>query len=66
MEICNGNWGKKDTIESTWEVKDSQDSKGGTLDEMPNSADRDLIESTSSRKRASNRGMELPPHSQNI
>jgi hypothetical protein len=35
----------------TWEVRDSQDSKGGTLDEMPDSTERDLIESTSSRKR---------------
>jgi hypothetical protein len=31
-------------------VKDSQDSKGGTLDEMPYSGKRDLVESTSSRK----------------
>jgi hypothetical protein len=29
---------------------DSQDSKGGTLDEMPNSPERKLVESTSSRK----------------
>ena len=28
----------------------SQDSKGGTLDEMSNSGERELIESTSSRK----------------
>ena len=34
----------------TWEVRDSQDSKGGTLDEMPNSGERELVESTSSRK----------------
>ena len=34
----------------TWEVRDSQDSKGGTLDEMPNSRERELIEPTSSRK----------------
>ena len=31
-------------------MRDSQDSKGGTLDEMPNSGERELIESTSSRK----------------
>ena len=31
-------------------MKDSQDSKGGTLDEMPNSGERELVESTSSRK----------------
>ena len=34
----------------TWEVRDSQDSKGGALDEMPNSRERELIEPTSSRK----------------
>jgi hypothetical protein len=31
-------------------VRDSQDSKGGTLDEMPNSGERELVVSTSSRK----------------
>ena len=31
-------------------MSDSQDSKGGTLDEMPNSRERELVESTSSRK----------------
>ena len=31
-------------------MKDSQDSKGGTLDEMPNSGERELVEPTSSRK----------------
>ena len=34
----------------TWEVRDSQDSKGGTLDEMPDSRERELIEPTTSRK----------------
>ena len=34
----------------TWEVRDSQDSKKGTLDEMPNSRDMELIEHTSSKK----------------
>jgi hypothetical protein len=34
----------------TWEVRDSQDSKEGTLDEMPDSRERELIELTSSRK----------------
>ena len=34
----------------TWEVKDSQDSKGETLDEMPKRRERELIEPTSSRK----------------
>jgi hypothetical protein len=31
-------------------VRGSQDSKGGTLDEMPDSRERELIEPTSSRK----------------
>jgi hypothetical protein len=31
-------------------VRDAQDSKGETLDEMPNSGERELVESTSSRK----------------
>jgi hypothetical protein len=31
-------------------VRDSQDSKGDALDEMPESRDRELIEPTSSRK----------------
>jgi hypothetical protein len=34
----------------TWEVRDSQDSKGGILDQMPNSRERELIKSTSIRK----------------
>ena len=37
-------------VPETWEVRDSQDSKGGTLDEMPDSRERKLIEPTSSRK----------------
>ena len=31
-------------------MRDSQDSKEGTIDEMPNSGEKELIESTSSRK----------------
>jgi hypothetical protein len=34
----------------TWEVRDSQDSKGETLAEMPDSLERELIESTFNRK----------------
>ena len=34
----------------TWEVRDSQDLKGGTLDEMPYRVERELIESTFSRR----------------
>ena len=30
----------------TWEVRDSQDSKGGPLDEMPYSREREFIEPT--------------------
>jgi hypothetical protein len=33
-----------------WEVRDSQESKGGTLDEKPHNRERELIEPTSSRK----------------
>ena len=31
-------------------MRGCQDSKGGTLDELPNSGERELVESTSSRK----------------
>jgi hypothetical protein len=34
----------------TWEVRDFQDSKGGTLDEMPDSREREITEPNSSRK----------------
>jgi hypothetical protein len=34
----------------TWEVRDSQDSKGGTIDETPNSKEREHIEPIYSRK----------------
>ena len=37
-------------IPETWEVKYSQDSKGGTLDELPNNGKMELVESTSSRR----------------
>jgi hypothetical protein len=37
-------------VPETWEVRDSQDSKRGALDEMPKSRERELIEPTSSRK----------------
>jgi hypothetical protein len=47
-------------------VRDPQDSKRGTLDEMPNSWEREFIMSTTSRKRASNGGMMLPSHSQKL
>jgi hypothetical protein len=34
----------------TWEVRDTQDSKSGILDEMSDNTERELIEPTSSRK----------------
>jgi hypothetical protein len=49
----------------TWEVRDSQDSKGGTLDEMPNSGEREIIEPTSSRKTGVVDSL-LPAHSQKL
>ena len=46
-------------------MRDSQDSKGGTLDEMPDSRERELIEPTSSRKTGHQVREGLPYHSQN-
>jgi hypothetical protein len=37
-------------VPETLEVRDTQDSEGGPLDEMPNSKKRELVESTSSRR----------------
>jgi hypothetical protein len=46
-------------------VKDSPELTGGTLDEMPNSRERELVDSTSSRKhRVSSGRMGLSTHSQ--
>jgi hypothetical protein len=54
-------------VPEAWEVTYSQDSNGETLDEMPNSGEKKLEESISSRKkRASRRGMGLPSHSQEL
>jgi hypothetical protein len=36
-------------VPETWEVREFQDSKGGTLDEMSYSGERELIEPTSRR-----------------
>ena len=51
-------------------MKDSQDSKGGTLDGMPYSGEMKLVEPTFSRKTESKFesrvGMGLPSHSQNL
>jgi hypothetical protein len=49
MEI--GKWGGGGSLDYTRDLgSDSQDSKRGTLDEMPFSGERELIKSTSSRK----------------
>ena len=45
-----GGWGYLQNVPQTWEVRDSQDSKGGNLDEMPYIWERELVEPTSSRK----------------
>ena len=42
--------GTLQNVPETWKVRDSQDSKEGTLDEMPYSGERELVESTSSGK----------------
>ena len=39
---------KHSVISETWEVRDPKDSKGGTLEEMPYSGERELVESSSS------------------
>jgi hypothetical protein len=41
---------QRSLVSETWEMRDSQDSKGGTLDEMSYSGERELVESSSSRK----------------
>jgi hypothetical protein len=50
-----GNLGKEvgvrghfQNVPVTWEVRESQDSKGGTLDEMSYNGECELVESTSS------------------
>ena len=45
-----GGWGNLQSVLETWQVRDSQDSKGGTLDEMSYSGERELVEPTSSIK----------------
>ena len=42
--------GDPQNASETWEVRDSQESKGETLDEMPDSRERELIEPTPSKK----------------
>jgi hypothetical protein len=54
METGNfGRWNIGGTLQNapkSREVRDSQDLKEGTLDEMPDSRERELSEPTSSRK----------------
>jgi hypothetical protein len=45
-----GSWGTLLNVPETWEVRDSQVSKRGNLDEMPYTGERELVEPTSSRK----------------
>jgi hypothetical protein len=48
-------------VSETWELRDSEDSKGGTLDVIPDSREREIIELTSSRKVASSElGFAIP------
>jgi hypothetical protein len=45
-----GGGGTLQNVPDTWEVRESQDSKGWTLDEMHYSGEGELVEPTSSRK----------------
>jgi hypothetical protein len=36
-----GGWGTLQSAPETWKVENSQDSKGGTFDEMPNSREKE-------------------------
>ena len=44
-----GGGGTLQNVPEAWEVRDSQDSKGGILDEISYSEERELVEPTSSR-----------------
>ena len=37
-------------VPETWKLRDFQESKGGTLDEIPESREMELVEPTSSRR----------------
>jgi hypothetical protein len=54
METCNLRrkevGGTLQNVPETWEMRDSQDSKRGTLDEVPYFGESQLVEPTSSRK----------------
>ena len=47
MEL--GSWGTVQNVPETWNIRDSQDSKGGTL-EMSFSGEREVVGFTFSRK----------------
>jgi hypothetical protein len=55
--------GTLQNLPETWEVNNSQDSKGWTLDEMPDSRERDMIEPTSSWKTGHQMSERGPFHS---
>jgi len=65
--MTTGDLGRKEVgrtlwnVPETWEVRESQDSKRGTLDEMPYSGERELIEPTSSRNMGHHKGWSCYP-----
>ena len=61
----NGGEGTFQNVPEAQEVRDSQNSKGGTLDEMLNSVEMEFIESSSNRNLSSG-GTELSSHSQKL
>jgi hypothetical protein len=48
--VAGAGGGGSKNVPETWEVRESQDSKGGNLDEMLYSGEREVVESTCSRK----------------
>jgi len=45
-----GGWGTLSNVPETWEMRHSQNSKRGNLNEIPYREDQDFVESISSRK----------------
>jgi hypothetical protein len=60
-----GVWGTLQNVPEIWKVRDSQDSKGGTLKEMTYSGQRKLVEPTSHKKTGHQVRMGLLSHCQN-
>jgi hypothetical protein len=59
-------WGTLQNVPETWEVRDSQDSNGGTLDEVLYSGEGG-VEFTSSRMGGHQlEGMQLPSNTQKL